>query len=350
MDMRIAFVAPRFYPHIGGVETHVFELARRMEEFEVEVLATDPSGKLKKVEEIGGIRVIRFKSYAPSNAYFFSPELRSYLKRHSGDYDLIHAHNFHAFPALYVALSKPKKFVFTPHYHGHAHSFFRNILFRPYKFYSRRIFDRADKIICDSFFERDLVLKDFGVENSKILAVPLGVNFDFIEKRKTGKKILYVGRIEKYKGLDFVVKTLRLLPEFRLEIVGQGSYKREIMKLAKNFGVLDRISFYQDLSREELLKRYSEASVLVLLSKFEAYGLVVAEALASKTPCVVAKTSALAEWVDNRNVFGVSYPPEITELAELIRKASEIEVGDVNVPSWDEVAERTKKVYFELLG
>jgi glycosyltransferase involved in cell wall biosynthesis len=102
------------------------------------------------------------------------------------------------------------------------------------------------------------------------------------------------------------------------------------------------------LSREELLRRYSEASVLVLLSKFEAYGLVVAEALASKTPCVVAKTSALAEWVDEKNVFGVSYPPSIPELAELIKKASEIEVGDVNVASWDEVAERVKKVYLAL--
>jgi glycosyltransferase involved in cell wall biosynthesis len=169
-----------------------------------------------------------------------------------------------------------------------------------------------------------------------------------MEKRKNGKKILYVGRIEKYKGLDFVVEALKLLPDFRLEIVGKGSYKREIIRLAKKLEVLDRISFYQDLSREELLRRYSEASVLVLLSKFEAYGLVVAEALASKTPCVVAKTSALAEWVDEKNVFGISYPPSIPELAELIRKASEIGVGDVNIPSWNEVAKRVKKVYFAL--
>jgi glycosyltransferase involved in cell wall biosynthesis len=102
------------------------------------------------------------------------------------------------------------------------------------------------------------------------------------------------------------------------------------------------------LSREELLRKYSEASVLVLLSKFEAYGLVVAEALASKTPCVVAKTSALAEWVDEKNVFGVSYPPSIPELAELIKKASKVEIKSVSIPSWDEVAERTKRVYFTL--
>jgi glycosyltransferase involved in cell wall biosynthesis len=344
--MRIAFVTPRFYPEIGGVETHVFEIARRMREFDVEVLATDPSGKLARVEEIEGIKVRRFKSFAPRNAYFFSPELWGYLKRHSADYDLIHAHNFHAFPALYAALSRPKKLVFTPHYHGHGHSFFRDILFRIYRLYARRIFCQADLIICVSKFEKELILKDF--KPKRVEVIPNGVNFEFMEKRKNGKKILYVGRIEKYKGLDFVVKALKLLPDFRLEIVGKGSYKREIIKLAKKLEVLDRISFYQDLNREELLRRYSEASVLVLLSKFEAYGLVVAEALASKTPCVVAKTSALAEWVDEKNVFGISYPPEIPELAELIKKASEIEVGDVNVASWDEVAEKVKKVYLAL--
>jgi glycosyltransferase involved in cell wall biosynthesis len=74
-------------------------------------------------------------------------------------------------------------------------------------------------------------LKDF--KPKRVEVIPNGVNFEFMEKRKNGKKILYVGRIEKYKGLDFVVKALKLLPDFRLEIVGKGSYKREIIKLAK---------------------------------------------------------------------------------------------------------------------
>ncbi|MEM0316260.1 MAG: glycosyltransferase family 4 protein, partial [Archaeoglobaceae archaeon] len=323
----IAIVTPRFFPYIGGVETHVYEIAKRLN-FELEVLTTDPSGKLPKLEEIDGIKVRRFKSYAPSNAYFVSPELKSFLKKHSRDYDLIHAHNFHAFPALYAALSNPRRLVFTPHYHGHGHSFLRNFLFRFYKIYGKRVFEKADAIICVSNFEKNLVLKDFGIEEEKIRLIPNGVGLDFIEKRRIGKKILFVGRIEKYKGLEYVVKALKFLQEFELEIVGKGGYKNRIIKLARDLGVLGRIRFYQDLSREELVKRYAEASVLVLPSKFEAYGLVVAEALASKTPCVVAKTSALAEWIDERNVFGIDYPPKAEELAELIRKASEVEVKD----------------------
>ncbi|MEM2059400.1 MAG: glycosyltransferase family 4 protein, partial [Archaeoglobaceae archaeon] len=141
--MKIAYVTPRFFPDIGGVETHVYELAKRMKEFEVEVLTTDPSGKIAKFEEIEGIKVRRFKSYAPSNAYFFSNELRRFLKKHAKDYDLIHAHNFHALPALYAGLSNSKTFVFTPHYHGHGHSFFRNFLFKFYKIYAKKVFKVA---------------------------------------------------------------------------------------------------------------------------------------------------------------------------------------------------------------
>ncbi|MEM0266108.1 MAG: glycosyltransferase family 4 protein [Archaeoglobaceae archaeon] len=347
--MKIAYVTPRFFPDIGGVETHVYELAKRMKEFEVEVLTTDPSGKLPKFEEIEGIKVRRFKSYAPSNAYFFSNELRRFLKKHAKDYDLIHAHNFHALPALYAGLSNPKIFVFTPHYHGHGHSFFRNFLFKFYKIYAKKVFKVANAVICVSNFEKKLVSKDFKLEEGKIICIPNGVNKDFLQKSKIGKKILYVGRIEKYKGLDYLIQALKFLPDFELEIVGKGSYKGKIIKLSKKLGVLSRIKFYQDLSREELVRKYAEASVLALLSKFEAYGLVVAEALASKTPCVVAKTSALAEWVDERNVFGIEYPPNPAKLAELIKKASEVEVENVRVPSWDEVAEKTKELYFATL-
>ncbi len=345
MNVKIAYVTPRFYPHIGGVETHVYEIARRLaKEFEVEVLTTDPTGMLPEVEEIEGLRVRRFKSFAPSDAYFLSPSMQKFLKNHAKDYDLVHAHNFHALPAFYAGTSKPRRFVLTPHYHGHGHSFFRNLLFRFYRVYAGKIFEFANAVICVSEFEKKLVLRDFKVKGV-VEVIPNGVNFDFVKKKRIGKKILFVGRVEKYKGLDFVVKALEYLPDFELEVVGKGSYKPKIVKLAKRLGVLDRVRFSQDLSREELVQKYAEAGVLVLPSKFEAYGLVVAEALASKTPCVVAKTSALAEWVDEKNVFGIDYPPEPRKLAELIEKVSRVEVEGVKIPNWDEVVEKLIDVY-----
>jgi len=359
--MRIAQVCPRFYPDIGGVETHVYEISKRLaKHFEVEVLTTDPSGKYPKVEVIDGFTVRRFRSIAPSNSYYFSFDLYRFLKRHSSDYDIIHAHNYHAFPALFAALTKNKnRLFFTPHYHGRGHSCIRDLLHKPYKILGNTIFEKADAVICVSKFERDLILRNFNVDTSKLFVIPNGVNLDEFknvdeikkQKNKDSKIILYVGRIERYKGIDYIVKALRYLPEtYILEIVGKGSYKPKIVKLAKKLGVINRIRFYQDLSRSELIEKYAKADVLVLLSKYEAYGLVVAEALACKTPCIVANTSALCEWIDNRNVFGVTYPIDVKELANIIVEFPNVNVkiNRIKLPTWDFVVEEIVKIYESL--
>jgi len=355
--MKVAQVCPRFPPFIGGVETHVYEISKRLaKEFEVEVLTTDPTGKLKKEEIIDGVKVKRFKVFAPSNAYFFSIGLYRYLKMNSARYDVIHAHNYHAFPALFAALTKgSKKLVFTPHYHGKGHSLFRDFLHKLYRLAGRKIFNDADAIICVSEYEKELVLNNFDVDRFKIYVIPNGIdldefkNIDEIKKYKNlnEKIILYVGRLEKYKGVEYIVKALsKLNDEFTLEIVGTGPYKRNIVRLANRLGVLHRVQFFKSLSRRELIEKYAKADVLVLLSKYEAYGLVVAEALAAETPCIVASEAALREWVDDRNVFGVSYPPDIDKLARLIEEVAGKKIGRrKKVKSWDNVVEKLKIIY-----
>jgi len=360
--MNVAQVCPRFYPHIGGVETHVYEISKRLaKQFNVEIITTDPSGKLAKTEEIEGIIIRRFKSFAPADAYYFSLDLYQYLKRHSLDYDVIHAHNYHAFPALFAALAKCRnKLVFTPHYHGKGHSFVRNVFHKPYKIIGNIIFEKAEAIICVSNFERKLILRNFRLNTSRIFVIPNGIDLDEFrsidinkikkQKDKTLKNILYVGRIEKYKGVDYIVKALKYLPEnYVLEIVGKGTYKQKIIKIAKKLGVIHRIRFFQDLCRSKLIEKYVKADVLVLLSRFEAYGLVVAEALACKTPCIVANTSALREWIDNKSVFGIDVPINIEKLAKLIIKASNIEIKiRQSITGWDDVYAKLYHVYSEI--
>ena len=61
------------------------------------------------------------------------------------------------------------------------------------------------------------------------------------------------------------------------------------------------------LTQYELLKMCAEAEKFILLSQREFWSIVVAEALASKVPCIVANTSALVEGIDNDNCFGIDY-------------------------------------------
>jgi 1,2-diacylglycerol 3-alpha-glucosyltransferase len=361
--MKIAQVSPRYYPSIGGVESHVQALSERLVKrgFDIDVLATDPTGSLAKQETINGVRVLRFRSWAPGEAYYFSREMRDYLRKNSPIYDLVHAHSYHAMPSLYASQSKAGgRFLFTPHYHGTGHTLFRRLLHVAWRRYAGQIFERSDRVISVSNFERDLVLEDFGLEQGKVVLIPDGLNlleFEPARKERTARprgefRILCVSRLEKYKGIQYLLGSLaRLANTFSLEVVGTGPYKRELEREAARLGVSSRVRFLEGLSREELLAGYRDAAVFVLLSKYEAFGIVVAEALASGLPCIVSRTSALTEWIDDETCFGIDYPIDLQRLAELIAQvAASPPVTRVGIMDWDRVADELARLYSASVG
>jgi glycosyltransferase involved in cell wall biosynthesis len=93
------------------------------------------------------------------------------------------------------------------------------------------------------------------------------------------------------------------------------------------------------------VRRYFESAVFVSLSRYEAYGICVAEALAAKTPCIVAADSALREWIDGKNCLGIADPSQKEQLATLINSIMGKEADYSELRSWTEVAEMTIKVY-----
>jgi glycosyltransferase involved in cell wall biosynthesis len=361
--MRIAQVCPRYYPNIGGIESHVQAISERLVRrgFEVDVLTTDPTGRLAREETANGVRVVRFKSWAPSDSYYFSSEMRDFLAKSDDHYDIVHAHSYHAMPALYASQARAgKKFVFTPHYHGTGHTSFRRLLHVPWRYYARQIFDTSDLIISVSNFERDLILKDFGLDSRKVVLVPDGLNLHEFDsgsvKRAANRdgtvRILCVSRLERYKGIQYLLKCLAGLDNnFTLEVIGSGPFKPELVREACNLGVTSRVSFIEGLRRDELLSRYREARVFVLLSKHEAFGIVVAEALASGLPCVVSRASALAEWIDNESCFGIDYPIDVNALSGLVAKTATLpSVSRHGLVDWEEVANKMAKMYAKLEG
>lgn len=349
--MNVVQVCPTYFPYVGGVETHVKNISERLaKKYDVSVFTTDPSVKLPKREEINGVRVRRFKSFAPNEAYYFSLEMLRQLRKVKSD--IVHGHAYHAFPLFFSKYAQKKRFIVTPHYHGFGHTFIRNFLFKFYKPLGKKVLQEADKVICVSSYEKGNLLNDFKIEEKKIVVIPNGINkeeFKNIEKKKKNcKKLLYVGGIEKYKGIGYLVRALpKLDKEVFLEIVGKGTYKKELVKLVNRLGLKKRVTFIQDLSREELLKKYADADLFVLLSKHEAFGISVAEALASKTPCIVARTSALKEWVDDENCFGVNYPINVNELVKLINEAIGKEVRGVKLLDWADVVRELIEIYRE---
>jgi len=349
--MKIVQICPRYYPDIGGVETHVQEISERLVKhgFNVEVVCTDPTGHLSKKEIINKVSITRFRSYAPSDAYYFAPQIFLYLKKYCTD--IMHVHSYHALPAIFAALTKgERKLVFTPHYHRGGHTPARNFLHKIYRPFGGKIFDRADKVICVSEYEQVLVMSDFSVPEWKIKKIPNGLNlieFANLKPERNGRTLLYIGRLEEYKGVQHIINALPQLEDFKLEIVGKGPYENDLRELANELGVSKRIKWQRDVTRAELLQHYASADVFLMLSTHEAYGITVAEALASGTPCVVAKGSALDEFVDGKMCVSIETPITTDKLTTAIEQLKNVEhnISDVPVLDWNDITDRLIDVY-----
>ena len=358
--MKIAQVCPRYPPYMGGVENHVKEMSKRLAESnEVHVLTTDPLNILPKEQLVDGVQIIRFRAFAPGEAYHFSSGLRKYVKKHSEDYDIVHAHSYHDLPAYYAAISKAdNKLVFTPHFYGTVGTtFFRNLLHVIYKpFFGRKIFLKADKLVYYSNFERNMIRSAFGELKGKLQHIKGPPLLEDLQQLKFArldndnkKTILCVSRIEKYKNIHYIIKALPLLPSFvQLRIVGRGPFKPKLERLIKSLHVEERVILSQDLTERQMLECYASADVGVLLSSHENYGLFIAEALVSGMPCVVANKSALSEWIDGKNCIGVNYPIKVKEVAHAILSVLDGRVADVKLPTLSDYVKKLQGLYSEI--
>jgi len=349
--VRILQVCPKYYPSIGGVEEHVRNISERLaQEHEVTVFACDPTGKLPQAEEVKKVKVKRFKSFSPSDSYHLSLDMLRALK--TAEFDIVHGHSYHAFPLFFCRYVRGGKFIATTYYHGHGSTIFRDLLFRLYRIAGNRIFKDTVKVIALSNHEKKLLVKHFQIEEDKIAIIPSGIDLsEFKQLQGTGEKsntILFVGRLEEYKGVQYVIRALPMVSSgINLNIVGKGPFKAHLESLVEKLGLKDRVHFYQDLPRRELINMYASAGLLTLLSKYESFSIVVAEALAAKTPCIVANTSALSDWVNAKDCCGIDYPIDINRLAELIEDTIGTEVTGVKLWDWDDVAQETLRIYQE---
>jgi glycosyltransferase involved in cell wall biosynthesis len=358
--MKILQVCPNPYERgSGGISEHVRCISERLaKRHKVTVYATDPSGMLPSYDLINGVRVERYRRFAPSKAYFFSWELL--LKLRKARFDVVHGHGYHAFPMHLSSFAKCEKFIVTTHFHGAGHSAFRNCLLSLFKPIGKRTLTKADTIIAVSEFEKRLLCSYFKIDTSKVVVIPNGIDlseFAGLKRRRRGfRSILYVGRLESYKGVQYLVEILPKLPDdVILEIVGNGSLRGYLEARAKKLSVADRVFFFHGLSRRELLQKYVDADIFILLSEREAYSLAVAEALAAGTHCIVANTSALSEWVDNQTCFSVDYPIRLDKLKEIVNYVLENKVHKKNIAEkwigkkiydWDDVIKRLEDVYY----
>jgi glycosyltransferase involved in cell wall biosynthesis len=117
-------------------------------------------------------------------------------------------------------------------------------------------------------------------------------------------RLLYVGRIDRRKGIDLAISALGALPdEARLVIDGDGdgAYLRELGELAAREGVAARVEFVNSAGRAELRERYAEADAVLFPVRWEEpWGLVPLEAMAVGTPVIASGRGGSGEYLRDR--------------------------------------------------
>ena len=357
--MRILQISPFTFDEVGGVSEHVRNISSRLaRRHDVTVYVTDSRKDFPRCEVADGVKIMRFSRLAPNDAYFFSLDMLLALRK--SRYDIVHAHCYHAFPMHFSPLASSKKLVITTHFHGVGHSTFRNGLVRLLKPFGEHTLKSAGRIIAVSEYEKQLIYSQFGFDSGKVIVVPNGVTLDDFsglhKKDHDLKTILHVGNLFEYKGSQYLIEVLpKLRPDIVVEIVGRGPLRPYLENRARELKVSDRVRFIDRLPRHELMQRFADADVFVLLSRYEAYSMVVAEALTAGTRCIVSKTSALSEWVDNETCYGIDFPIDLNIFAETIEKALSRSTNQrgtckwigTKILDWDQVAQKLENVYLE---
>lgn len=354
----------------GGVHRTVVEMAKNLSKMDhdVTVLQGNPNG-LSHKETYEGFRIIRIKSRVADHLYGFSPEIYSYLKKHFSELnpDVIHVHGYHTLFSPEVAylikkLNPQVPIVFSPHFGVFSRSSFAGKhLWGIYnRSLGKNVVENSEIIITASRFESDNLMKLFKVAEKNIKVIPHGVDYINTEKAKEKNgniNLLYVGYLLELKGIQWIIEALHDLVYMKkvdafLTIVGEGPYEGELKKLAQTLKVSQFIrweGFVPASQSERLREIYQSSDVLLLLSQSENYGIVVSEALASKTPVIVTKRTALNEFLDEPGCFGVNYPPNPGEVADLVLQIHEdgVEVGPLTqkIQTWDEIVKKYEREY-----
>ena len=356
--MRIAHTVPRYAPHAGGVQTHVAQIARRVAAYghEVEVLTQETDYGLPPVEMIDGVRVRRFPLLFPRRRYELAPNLWAYLARHGSRYDIVHAHSYHVPLSLAVALTARRPLVFTPHYHGTGRTRLGRFLHPPYRLLGAWIFHRSSRVICVSEAEATLVRRHFPHAARRIAVIPNGVDVSAVQAAQpyhTDRTLILTGgRLIDSKNVHLTIEAITDLDDtFALCVIGDGPARATLEDLVDRLSLRRRVRFLGHVEDATLYRWLRTAAVYVSMSRQEAFGLTLAEAVAAGAAIVASDIPAHAEVVATAGGGDAVLVPLSATPSALARVIRDL-AGDRRedraartLLSWDEVAARTMAVY-----
>jgi len=381
--MKILQVVPFFTPARGGSVVVPYRLSEELSKrgYEVTIITTDFEfdEEYAKAIQKEGVKVIVFKCVANIGLFLISPSMKKWLRKEIKKFDVIHLHNFRSYQNVVIHhYAKKYGFPYVVQAHGSVLRIIeKEKLKRIYDaFWGYKILKDASRLIAVSNIEVEQY-KQSGVRENKIVVISNGIDIESFKnlpeckqfKKKYGIRekhiILFLGRVHRIKGIDFLIKSFsKLTKEINdavLVIAGQDDgYTREAKVLAKNLGLHDKVKFTGSIDGKDKLSAYVDADVLVYPSIFEIFGLVPVEAIMCGTPVIVTEDCGCGQLIKETKAGYLVHYGDVEELKDKMLEAlghSEdckrmVESGKkyiVENLSWDNIAKRMTRTYSDAL-
>jgi glycosyltransferase involved in cell wall biosynthesis len=297
-------------------------------------------------------------------------EIRKYalvaeLIAQSHEFDIIHAHDWLAYPAGIAAKEASGKPLVI---HVHATDFDRsggNVNPNVYSI-EREGMEKADQIITVSNFTRKTVIEKYQIPASKVTTVYNAVepkteeNNSFIKKGVNEKVVTFLGRITMQKGPEYFIEAasmvLRKMNNVRFVMAGSGDMMDAMIARVAELGITDHFHFTGFLEGEDVYQMFEMTDVFVMPSVSEPFGIVPLEAMQSGVPVIISNQSGVAEILENAikidfwdtyamadSIYGlINYP----SLSEHFKQKGKLEVENLK---WKNSAEKVKSIYTSAL-
>jgi len=337
-NLRIVLLCNRFLPNVGGIEQHVFSLAKELmkENYQVFVLTTNvvkgQRASLPSSESIEGVKVFRlkvswWKGYLKQ--FYLCPSLILLLRKLRPD--VVHVHSYWPYFLTNVGLLLSKVHhipaIVTPHYHpkrSRKLSIYES-LFGPLTLYF------ADFVIALTKSEATYY-RHIGVK--KVVVIPNGTYLPHVKESKLvklfkknhglgNKFVLSVGRVEKRKGFEYLMYAVHLLarefPSIQLAIVGGDTgYLKQLELLAQKLKIAKHFVYLKTLGNDDLSLAYESSYLVAIASSYEAFGITAVEAWAHKKPVIATRVGGLPSIVSPDTGMLIDYG-DVKDLANAIK-------------------------------
>lgn len=333
--MRVALVSSSFDPHVGGVETHVRQVARELAAMghEIEVWTVDRGERLGE-RVLGGLRVRYLPTPLPARSFramgvFLGrvPGAWHMWQRACDDFrpQLLHVHCFGPNGLYALALHRRRRIPLAVTSHGETLGddtgvFQQSALLRRGL---REALLRSAFVTAPSSYVVDDLRAAYGLVSGDV--VPNGVDLDVVPSwapTDDEPYLLAVGRLGRMKGFDLLIDAYArsgVAVDHRLLIGGDGPEGAALALQAEKRGVADRVRLIGRLSDEEVAGAMAGARAVVVPSRSEAFGIVALEAWRARTALIMTSRGGGPSFVRDREDALLVDPQDIEALAASLR-------------------------------